>query len=236
MALESVSAQKKSGRQAEEKADDLKLCGATRRIDTLDTVHEIICSAEDHSSVTLEPEAIEAIRHMARDLGFEGMRVVRTREVVTARWVSLKCRYGCQNYNTCWCCPPASPDLQATRELLSEYCLALVLRGSNRNEHFYRNSLQKRRNQIKQWKATISLERKLFLMGYYKAFGLPAETCALCKKCAYPGPCKFPSEKRPSVEACSIDLFQTVRKLGRPVTLAGGHEETYNSYSLILLI
>jgi predicted metal-binding protein len=72
-------------------------------------------------------------------------------------------------------------------------------------------------------------------MGYYKAFGLPAEACALCKECAYPKQCKFPNEKRPSVEACSIDVFQTLKNLGKSATLARSVGECYHSYSLILL-
>jgi predicted metal-binding protein len=182
------------------------------------------------------PDAIEEIKAMAKELGFHDLRIIRTAEIVTARWVGLKCRYGCANYNSSWCCPPASPSLEATCELLSEYSLALLLMTRAKNEHFYRGTAQKRRWQIKQWKATVALERKLFLMGYYKAFGLPSDTCALCKKCSYPGRCKFPNEKRPSLEACSIDVFQTIRKLGKSVDLAESVKDSYNSYSLILLI
>ncbi len=123
---------------------------------------------------------------------------------------------------------------------LANFCpstdVALLLIGERKNEQFYRNSTAKRREQIKQWKATIALERKLFLMGYYKAFGLPAETCALCKKCSYPGRCKFPNEKRPSIEACSIDVFETIKKLGKSARIVHDTKETYNSYSLILLL
>jgi predicted metal-binding protein len=118
---------------------------------------------------------------------------------------------------------------------LSEYEIALLLVGEKRNEHFHRDSHEKRRLQVKQWKGTIMIERKLFLMGYYKSFGLPGECCALCKECAYPKPCKFPNEKRPSVEACSVDILETVKRLGRSVRLAEHVRETYNTYSLVLV-
>ena len=82
----------------------------------------------------------------------------------------------------------------------------------------------------------MALERKLFLMGYYKAFGLPAEACALCKECGYPKQCKFPNEKRPSVEACSIDVFQTLQNFGKSAGLVRNVKDSYYSYSLILLM
>jgi predicted metal-binding protein len=196
-----------------------------------------LCRTESKQVESLLPQdSLEEIDLLTKEFGFHESHLLRTSEIVTARWVGLKCRYGCANYNTSWCCPPAAPDLQSFRELLSEYQLALLLMKENRNQHFYRNSTEKRRVQIKQWKAAVALERKLFLRGYYKAFGLPAETCALCKECAYPKQCKFPNEKRPSLEACSIDVFETLRKIGRTAALARTVEDYFHSYSLILLI
>lgn len=188
-----------------------------------------------HNADTISKDSLDIMEQSARDLGFHEIHVLKTSEIVIARWVGLKCRYGCANYNTNWCCPPAAPDLETFRELVSEYETALLLVRQHKNEHFYRNSTEKRRSQIKQWKSTVALERRLFLMGYYKAFGLPAETCALCKKCSYPDKCKFPNEKRPAMEACSIDVFETVKRLGKSYELASNVKDEYNSYSLILL-
>lgn len=198
---------------------------------------QALCRTSSKQIESLLPQdSLEEIDLLAKEFGFHESHLLRTSEIVTARWVGLKCRYGCANYNTSWCCPPAAPDLQSFRELLTEYKLALLLMKENRNQHFYRNSQEKRRVQIKQWKATVALERKLFLLGYYKAFGFPAETCALCKECAYPKQCKFPNEKRPSLEACSIDVFETLKSTGRTAGLARTVEDYFHSYSLILLI
>ncbi len=191
---------------------------------------------EIHISSVLSTAECEDIKRKAMKQGFTEAYLLRASDVVTARWVGLKCRYGCANYNTNWCCPPASPTLQTFKELLGEYEVALLLVGERNNEHFYRNSPLKRRQQIKEWKQTISLERKLFLMGYYKAFGLPAETCALCKQCAYPEQCRFPNDKRPSIEACGIDVFATIKRLGFSAHLARNLKETYKNYSMILVL
>jgi len=206
------------------------------RKDDLIGIRDVCRIRGKRASSVMSHDSLKEIDLLAKELGFIEAHMLQTSEIVTARWVGLKCRYGCANYNTSWCCPPAAPDLQTTRDLLGEYDLALLLTSENANEHFYRNSFEKRRVQIRHWKSTVALERKLFLMGYYKAFGLPAETCALCKECAYPKQCKFPNEKRPSLEACSIDVFQTLKNLGKSAGLVRNVEDCYNSYSLILLV
>ena len=66
----------------------------------------------------LSQSCLDEINLIAKALGFIDVQPLQTSEIVTASWVGLKCRYGCANYNTSWCCPPASPDLQTTRELL----------------------------------------------------------------------------------------------------------------------
>lgn len=205
------------------------------RNDDLIDIRSLCRSRGKHASSTHSRDALEEIELLAKELGFIDVHLLETSNIVTARWVGLKCRYGCANYNTSWCCPPAAPDLETTRDLLAEYDSALLLISENNNEYFYRNSAEKRRIQIRQWKSTVALERKLFLMGYYKAFGIPAECCALCKECAYPKQCKFPNEKRPSLEACSIDVFQTLKILGKSAGLVRHIEDSYHSYSLILL-
>ena len=157
------------------------------------------------------------------------------KDINVAQWVSLKCRYGCSRYGTSWCCPPATPGLDKVEHLLSEYSLALLLVGTQRFPEFYKNNHQKRLRQIRSWKGTISLERSLFLDGYYKAFSLVGEACALCKECAYPEDCRFPAERRPSLESLSIDVIGTLKKLGRTPRIAQHHCEAYSYYAIILV-
>ncbi len=85
------------------------------------------------------------------------------------------------------------------------------------------------------WKGTVSLERMLFLEGYYKAFSLVGENCALCKTCAYPNDCKFPQEKRPSVESFSIDVISTLKNLGKISAVNDDIKDEFNYYGIILV-
>ena len=155
--------------------------------------------------------------------------------IVVAEWVRLKCHYGCSRFDSNWTCPPATPGPDKVRTILSEYHLALLLVGTKTCSDFYLNNGRKRISQVRCWKGTISLERMLFLEGYYKAFSLVGECCALCKECAYPENCRFPQEKRPSVESFAIDVIGTLNNLGQSSAIATQTAETYNYYGIILL-
>jgi len=156
-------------------------------------------------------------------------------KIIVAEWVNLKCRYGCKQYNTNWCCPPATPSPDLVRRILNDYSRAFLLVGSHKSPDFYRNNQRKRALQVRCWKGTISLERMLFLEGYYKAFSLVGENCALCKTCAYPEDCKFPQEKRPSVESFSIDVISTLKNLGKTSAMKGDVKDEFNYYGIILV-
>jgi predicted metal-binding protein len=156
-------------------------------------------------------------------------------KILIAEWVHLKCRYGCKHYNTNWCCPPATPSPDTVRGILKDYSLALLLVGLKKVPDFYRNNRRKRAMQVRCWKGTVSLERILFLEGYYKSFSLVGENCALCKTCAYPEDCKFPQEKRPSVESFSIDVIGTLKNLGQTAVVNGHIGDEFNYYGIILV-
>ena len=180
-------------------------------------------------------ELLNRLLEKGKKYGLDAVFPFNINKLVVSEWVHLKCRYGCKNYNTNWCCPPATPEPEKVRKILSEYTTALLLVGSKTCADFYRNNGRKRGLQVKGWKGTIGMERMLFLEGYYKAFSLVGECCALCKSCAYPEECRFPQEKRPSVESFSIDVIGTLKNLGTTSKLATSTGDTFNYYGIILL-
>jgi len=175
------------------------------------------------------------IRSLAEHHGIDQIIPIKTELITVSEWVNLKCKYGCQRYGRSWCCPPETPSPDKVRAILKEYKIALILSGSVENPYFYKNSQKKRRIQVALWKGTVTVERELFLHGYYKAFSLVSENCALCQTCLYPNHCAFPQERRPSVEAFSIDIFQTLRTIGRSFKIYKERLEPYRYYSIILL-
>ena len=178
---------------------------------------------------------LQQIRQKGLASGLSEVIPFASKDIEVARWVNLKCRYGCNRYNTSWCCPPATPGTDEAREILSEYTAALLLVGNQRCPEFYLNNAKKRVKQVRIWKGAVALERMLFLEGYYKAFSLVSENCGLCKECTYPKACRFPQEKRPSVESFSIDMMGTLRNLDIKPRIATQTNQSFQYYGIILV-
>ena len=176
-----------------------------------------------------------SLEETARKYNINEIVPLNVEDISIAPWVRLKCKYGCSKYGKSWCCPPETPDPEKMQIILEGYQKALLLCGTLKNRDFYRDNQRKRRIQVNTWKGTLALERLLFLEGYYKAFSLVSENCALCKTCTYPLECKFPQDRRPSVESCSIDIFQTLKNINRQFQIAQDVTSEYNCYSIILL-
>ncbi len=187
------------------------------------------------SNIGISEEILNMLNEKGKQYGLESIQPFRVDSIVVAQWVNLKCRYGCSQYKSNWSCPPATPDLKEVKTILSEYSTALMLIGNQSRNDFYKDSNKNRTDQVKYWKSTVSLERLLFLKGYDKAFSLVSGACSLCKKCAYPGACRFPMEKRPTVESFYIDLIGTLKSLNIDTKVAMELSETFRYYSIILL-
>src|SRR5659263_142485 len=108
------------------------------------------------------------IRH-ARELGAIAAKLIEASSIVTAPWVRLKCRYGCGGYTTSLCCPPHTRTYLETREVIASYKCAILVHCK----------------EVGSSTAIVcEMERRIFLAGYYKAFGLGNGPCQLCAKCS----------------------------------------------------
>jgi predicted metal-binding protein len=152
--------------------------------------------------------------------GVKGARIVSPAEVETAAWVRLKCQFGCDGYRQCLVCPPFTTPEQM-RQVLNGYRRAILI-------HFEPQADTK--------DIVVDLEREVFLRGAWKAFGLGAGPCYLCKTCpAEPGKCRHPEKTRPAMEACGIDVFTTARKAGFPIEVVRTTRQCPNYYGLVLV-
>ena len=163
---------------------------------------------------------------LAKSLGAHDAKLIDPATIVTAAWVRMKCLYGCSSRRG-HCCPPNTPTPAETREIIDGYRQAMLI-------HCHQDAHPT--------KIALHLERELFLSGYYKVIGLGYGVCEICRphykeKCAYPGgeKCANPQDARPSMEACGIDVYATVRANGYPIEVLKDRESEGNYYGLLLI-
>jgi len=154
----------------------------------------------------------------ARELGAKEAKLIQAKSIVTAEWVRLKCQFGCSGYGKRLTCPPYSPTPEQTKRMLAEYTHALLIHGDEYTDI--------------RW-IIATLERAIFLDGYYKAFGMGAGPCHLCSAC--PKFCKHPEEARPSMEASGIDVYATAHANGFPIAVVKKRTCPENYYGVVLI-
>jgi len=164
---------------------------------------------------------------MAIKLGANDAKVIKTDSIVIAAWVRWKCRYGCDGYDSSLCCPPNSPTYGETRELIACYKYALLL-------HFTDGVDNVTEDPIDPTRVITTLERDIFLAGYYKAFALGAGPCRLCTECTMKD-CRHVESARPSMESCGIDVFGTVRNNGYRIEVLKDRSYMINRFCLVLI-
>ena len=153
----------------------------------------------------------------AKDLGIKEAIIIPTDSIVTAEWVRWKCQYGCNGFGGLTC-PPNSPTPDQTKKIIADYRNALLVHV---DEFINLNEM------------LIKLEKMLFLDGYYKAFMMGGGPCHLCKECSEF--CAHPDKARPSMEACGIDVYATVKVHGFPIKVLKSKHDKVNFYGLILI-
>jgi predicted metal-binding protein len=162
-----------------------------------------------------EQEIIKA----ALRLGAKEAKIIAPGKVVTGQWVRWKCSYGCSGYQTNLMCPPYTPLPAQTREMLDQYNRAVFFEATK--------GMPK--------KIAPVLERELFLRGFYKAFGMGAGPCRLCKTCAFEQGCKHPELARPALESCGIDVFATARANGFTIEVVQDDSDEQHYFGMVLI-
>lgn len=137
---------------------------------------------------------------LAMELGFEQAVTISPEDVVTGSWVQQKCRFGCANFGNNLQCPPHSMAYEETRKMLDGYTTAVLVQGQPPGKSFHEKLL--------------SLEKRMFLDGYHKAFVFGAGPCSVCAECPEDGKCRYHNLARPAMEASGIDVYETTALAG----------------------
>lgn len=152
-------------------------------------------------------------------LGALAAKVVPASTVRTGEWVRWKCRFGCGGYGSSLVCPPHTPTPDETQALLDEFRRAVL----------FESPLGRTK------KIAAELERELFLDGYYRAFGLGAGPCNLCRTCTFDEGCRYPRRARPSMEAVGIDVYATARRNGFTINVVRNRQDPQHYFGLVLV-
>ncbi|MDD4238791.1 MAG: DUF2284 domain-containing protein [Desulfotomaculaceae bacterium] len=154
---------------------------------------------------------------LAKELGVNDAKFIVPRTIKTAAWVRMKCMYGCKHRKV-HCCPPNTPTPKETQEIIDCYKTALLIHCENKDPS----------------DIVLKLERAIFFAGYYKVLGYGCGACMLCKTCNAEK-CMHPLDARPSMEACGIDVYETVRTNGFPIMVVQDRKSSGNYYGLLLI-
>ena len=153
------------------------------------------------------------------ELGARDAKIISPSTVETGTWVRWKCQFGCGGYGSSLMCPPYAPAPEETRKMLKMYKQAILFETGSGNTK----------------KIAAEMEREVFLSGFYRALGLGAGPCNLCRSCAFDEGCRHPDDARPSMEACGIDVFATARKHGFTINVVRSYKDSQHYFGLLLI-
>jgi predicted metal-binding protein len=144
------------------------------------------------------PKSVQSHQELIDDalaLGCRQAKVIQTRSIVLGAWIRLKCQYGCAHFGRLFTCPPYSPTHDEAADILVDYKKALLIQGGS----------EQNLNEV-----GLALEGRLRQKGFHKAFAVHARPCDLCEECTIDTRCHYPEKARPTLQACGINLSETL--------------------------
>ncbi len=174
------------------------------------------------------------IKDLTKDYKNFKFQYIDTISIEVEPWTRLKCQYGCPNYGKTLVCPPYAPKAEEFEGMLNSYNTAIL----------FEISLASLGDDIGGiTKISVDIENLCAHHGYYKAFGMGAGPCMVCKskgeecnlKESDLSECKYPNESRPSGEACGVDIHKTIENNGYDILGIDEENDSYFCYGLVLL-
>ena len=162
---------------------------------------------------------MEKYLNFLKENGADVAIVIDPASVITAPWTVYICKFSCPAYDTNHYCPPRAPSWKETQEILDCYKTAILFRTHELNTITA---------------LAVKAQRELFLDGYYKSIAFGSGGCDKCAKCN-PDHCNQAGTMVPSMEACGIDVFGTVRANGLEIRTLREKGEEMNHYGLLLV-
>ena len=173
---------------------------------------------------------MENLIDLAREMGFDeavalDVATLRPREDVRSMCAADKCGA----YGKNWTCPPHCGALDDCAARIGGYYRGILLQTVGKLEKTVDTKGYRRAEErhLRQFHAFAERIREV----YPDALCLGAGGCRVCRKCAYPEPCRFPEKAYPSMEGYGLFVTQVCRVNG----VAYHHGERTVTYTACVL-
>ncbi len=151
----------------------------------------------------------------AKKLGFDtavslSPAILEARDDVRAMCAADKCTI----YGKNWGCPPHCGTVEECQQKMRRFSHGILLQtvGHTEKQIDSRCYRETEKRHLAQFYAFADLVRA----AYPDALCLGAGGCRVCKKCAYPEPCRFPEQAVSSMEGYGLFVTQVCRDAGVP--------------------
>jgi predicted metal-binding protein len=189
---------------------------------------------------TAPPEkALKDIMARLRQQGASAVKMINISDIVVDERVRLKCQIPvCDSYNKNLMCPPHVPSVAAFREALSCYARAILLQITSplQEAAAEKPSVDVYATAKKLHELVNMAEKWAFEYNFRFATGLMGGCCRLCDECVaiqHGHFCRYPFKARPSMEAMGIDVVETVKLAGLPISFPIVNEVTWTGLLLL---
>ncbi len=163
--------------------------------------------------------------------GFTEAKFIHAPQIVTSRWVRLRCQYLCHHKRQSDVIPPFSPTTEEINDTLEEYKFGLMVRREVaiplETDH------QSLWGEFEQ--AMIEAENEAFIRGYGKAFAMAVGNCLFCHHDDSMRPCDFAGKSRPTLEAVGVNLSDTLEMIGWSEYLVRDEDNAFQFFGILLL-
>jgi len=167
----------------------------------------------------------------ALEIGFDEAVLCDVSTLKPMEQVRDMCRADkCQAYNKNWTCPPNCGTIEECAAKMQQYRYGILLQTVGHmtkdiDSRCYRETEQRHLQNLNTLAEELRKE-------YPNALCLGAGGCRVCRKCAYPEPCRFPEKAMSSMEGYGLFVTQVCRDEGIPYH----HGEGTITYTACILV
>ena len=155
------------------------------------------------------------LQEKARELGFDAVTAFNPVILEARHDVRDMCNADkCMIFGKNWGCPPHCGSVEECQQKMHAYTNGILLQTTGHmtktiDSKCYRETEWRH---LTNFYALADIVRE----AYPNALCLGAGGCRICKKCAYPDPCRFPEKTMSSMEGYGLFVTQVCRDAGIP--------------------